>query len=176
MLLSKPSKILVLAMQVTMIVEICRRMIGYADPNFVPGKVDASSNLAFWPFELEQIPALSLIKISVIYFYRRIFNTGATPYLHWSTMIMVGLMTAWTVAFFFSFLFICGGTPEYYWLSAAIEKQHCVATQTLHLVYSITDTIFDILVLLMAVPMIWSLHMSMGRKLAVTGIFSLGLM
>ena len=163
-------------MQVTMIVEVCKRMIGYADPNFVPGKADASSNLAFWPFELEQIPVLSLIKLSVIFFYRRVFNTGATPLWHWSTMTMIGFITAWTISFFFSFVFICDKTPEDYWLSVVTEKSGCVATQELHLAFSVSDTILDILIILMAVPMIWSLHMTAGRKLAVLGIFSLGMM
>ncbi|MCJ1380091.1 hypothetical protein MMC17_003194 [Xylographa soralifera] len=150
-------------------------MIGYPDPNFVPGQPDASSNLAFWPFELQQIPALSLIKLSVIFFYRRIFNTGATPLLNWSTMTMVALVSMWTISFFFSFLFICGKTPADYWISSKTEKGYCVATQELHLSFAISDTILDILIILMAIPMIWNLRMSTSRKFAVTGIFSLGL-
>lgn len=170
-----PAFVFLLGMQITMIVEFSKRMIAYPDPNFAPGKADASTNLAFWPFELQQIPALGLVKLSVVLFYRRIFNTGATSWHHWSTVVMLSVVTAWSIAFFLSFLFICRGTPADYWISAKTEKAHCVATQKLHLGFAISDTILDCFIMIMAIPMIWNLHMSKARKFAVTGVFGLGL-
>ena len=154
--------------------EVCKRMIGYPDPNFVPGQSDASSNLvlfsresqlpcphleqAFWPFELQQIPALSLAKLSLIFFYRRVFNTGATRLLKWSLTAMVVLISLWAISFFFSFLFICGKTPAAYWISTKAEKSYCVGTQMLHLSFAISDTILDILIILIPIPLVWHDH------------------
>ena len=103
---------------------------------------------------LEQVLALSFIKLSVVALYRRIFNTGTTYIVNWSTAAMMATISAWAIGFFFSFLFICGKTPAHYWTSAKDEKAFCVATQELHLSSAISDAILDILVIMMALPMV----------------------
>jgi len=170
-----PAFVFLMGMQITMIIEVAKTMIGYADPNFAPGVPDASTNLAFWPFELQQIPALGLVKLSIVFFYRRVFNTGGTPWYHWTTAITIAIITLWTVAYFFAFLFICGTTPSNYWKSAKDEKAFCVKTQKLHLSFAVSDMILDCIVMIIALPMIWNLHMSTSRKFAVTAVFGLGM-
>lgn len=119
-----------------------------------PGSSATHIVQALWPFEIQQVLALSFIKLSVVSLYRRIFNTGATPLANWSTIAMLSTISAWAVAFFFSFLFICDGTPANYWKSAKAEKSSCVRTQELHLASAVSDTILDVLVMLLAVPMV----------------------
>lgn len=67
---------------------------------------------------------------------------------------MMTTLSAWAVAFFISFLFICGATPADYWISAKAEKSFCVQTQKLHLGFAVSDAILDILVILMPVPIV----------------------
>ena len=67
---------------------------------------------------------------------------------------MITTISVWAVAFFVSFLFICGKTPANYWKSAKAEKSYCVATQELHLASAVSDAILDILVIFMAIPMV----------------------
>ena len=148
----------------------------------------------FYPFILQQTLALSLIKLSVIFFYRRIFNTKPAHVVNWATITMITIICAWAISFFFSFLFMCDTKPDDYWLSAQKEQKYCVKTQKLHLSAAVSDTILDIAVLVMPLPMvrldssilnwtntdslnqIWRLNMSLSRKFAVTAVFSLGLM
>lgn len=78
---------------------------------------------------------------------------------------MMFIISGWAIAFFFSFLFICGTTPANYWTSAKTEKAHCVETQKLHLASAVSGAILDILVLLMAVPMVRrDLHAKLIRR------------
>lgn len=67
---------------------------------------------------------------------------------------MMSVIAGWGVAFFFGFLFICGKTPANYWRSAKAEKSFCVETQKLHLASAVSDAILDILVMVMAIPMV----------------------
>ena len=73
------------------------------------------------------------------------------------TTAMAILTAAWTIAFFFSFLLICNGQPGDYWKSAADEKAFCVQTQKLHVAFSISDTIMDIIIMGMSIPIVRSL-------------------
>ena len=74
--------------------------------------------------------------------------------VNWSTIAMMSIISAWAVAFFFSFLFICGKGPANYWTSVKTEKSFCLATQKLHLSSAISDAILDVLVILLPVPMV----------------------
>ena len=73
-------------------------------------------------------------------------------------MTMVIIISVWAISFFFSFLFICGKNPTNYWISTKAEKSYCVATQTLHLSFAISDTILDILTILIPIPLVWHDH------------------
>ena len=101
-----------------------------------------------------QVPALAFVKLSIVFFYRRIFNTGSTSWHHWVTFSTAAATAAWGVSYFFAFLFICGATPQNYWVSAVNEKSYCVATQKLHLSFSISDMILDCIIILLALPMV----------------------
>lgn len=142
-----------------------------------------------------QIPALGLVKLSLLFFYRRIFSIGRGKVFNAITVGMISVITIWTIGFFFGFLFICGSHFTAYWSSLASEKVYCVNTMFLHNWYAISDVITDIIVLIIPLPLvccisfwkplktgllirnqIWQLHMTTGRKLAVIAIFSLGIL
>lgn len=164
-------------MQVSFLVSICLRELGYASfPGEDAQDSDSIANRPFYPFLLMEVPELALVKLSMLFFYRRVFNTGGTPYINWATIVMLGIVSAWAVAYFFTFLFLCGGHPSNYWVSPVAEKAYCVKTQEVHLSFSISDMILDIFVLLLAFPAILRLQMSIGRRIAVLGIFLLGAM
>lgn len=108
---------------------------------------------SLWSFELQQVLVLSFIKLSVISLYRRIFNIEATWMMNWDIIAMISIISAWVVAFFFSFLFICGKDSANYWISAKIEKSFCVTTQKLYLASVVSNVILNILVIFMTVSM-----------------------
>ncbi|KAI9692056.1 MAG: hypothetical protein M1820_009559 [Bogoriella megaspora] len=164
----------VVAMGVTLIAEVGLKQLGYPtpEPSTTVGKPDA--NVAFWPVELLQVPALGLIKLSFILFYRRIFTKDAAWKFNWVAWFMLAIITAWTIAFFFAILFICGTDFSAYWTSTEVEAANCTETSMLHNAFAISDVVIDVLIIILPLPMVWRLHLTLGRKLALIGIFMLG--
>lgn len=99
-----------------------------------------------------QIPALTAIKASFVYFYRRIFNKGHERVFGYMTAIMLGLILIWGLGYFFSFVFICPRHPTAYWTSYIEQKQYCVDTVALHNAYGVSDATLDIIVILLPIP------------------------
>lgn len=103
--------------------------------------------------EFLQVPALGLVKLSLI-FYRRVFSKNAAPRFNIVTWFLTGIIIIWTVPFFFSILFMCEANFEAYWASTVIEKQNCVETSMLHNAFAISDVVTDSVVASLPVPMV----------------------
>lgn len=104
--------------------------------------------------EIEQIPAIGLIKLSMIFFYTRVLGVGAPTWFKRLSWLMVGITIAWMVAFLFSWFFLCSPDPSVYWQSSAAELAHCVKTQVLHNSLAISDAVIDLIIVLMALPVV----------------------
>ncbi|KAK3174659.1 hypothetical protein OEA41_001905 [Lepraria neglecta] len=135
-----------------------------------------SGQQVLWSIELMQIPALGLIKLSFMFFYKRIFAKGKGAAFKATINGFVGLIIIWIIGFFFGYLFVCKAHPSHYWTSLYNQKLYCNNSTQLHLGYAISDFIFDFLIIAFPIPLVWSLHMSPGRKIGVTGIFALGIL
>ena len=99
-----------------------------------------------------QIPALTAIKASFVFFYRRIFNTGQNKLFQKSSVALLSLVVIWATGFFFSFLFICRVHPTAYWTTLLVEKEKCVNTVALHNTYGVSDVVLDIFIISFPVP------------------------
>ncbi|CAD6578657.1 MAG: hypothetical protein ASARMPREDX12_008926 [Alectoria sarmentosa] len=184
--LTIPALILLVGMCASALRGVALHSVGYPTPK--PASPYAESHYAsyqqqttrkvLWSIELMQIPCLGLIKLSFMFFYQRIFAKGKGKAFKGIIHGMVSLIICWIVAFFFSYLFLCKRHPSFYWTSLANEKEYCNNSTQLHLGYAISDFIFDVAILIFPMPFIevWSLHMSTGRKIGVTGVFALGLL
>ena len=111
-----------------------------------------------------QVLALGLVKLSYLFFYKRIFctNSGSKSDGAYLTVIwsMIGLISVWTVGFFITWIFICRGDPAAYWISSASEAKECIDTGALHNAYAISDFITDVFILLLPiVPVCGGLRM-----------------
>ncbi|KAJ8070211.1 hypothetical protein OCU04_000597 [Sclerotinia nivalis] len=166
--------VFVIGMGVAIMAEVGLKQLGYPAPapSTQIGKPD--SNIAFWPGELLQIPALGLVKLSLILFYRRVFTRNAAPRFNIVTWFMILIILLWTLSFFFSILFICGSDFAAYWTSTIVEKAHCVDTDLLHNAFAVSDVVTDFVIICLPVPMIFGLHLTVARKIGILAIFSLG--
>ena len=113
----------------------------------------------------------ALMKLSVLFFYRRIFYVQER--FRWWNNIVIGLILAWATSFFFAEVFECGANPEAQWDPAA-KPAHCVNQTWMNFFFAVTDVIGDILVVTMPYPCIRKLQMSKREKLGVAMIFLLG--
>ena len=107
-----------------------------------------------------QIPALACVKLSFIYFYRRIFCTGISRTFHNITTAAIVLTIAWAVTFEVAFLFICKGKFSAWWISIKTLETYCHPQLKLELGFAGTDFITDLIVLVLPLPLASSTSVS----------------
>lgn len=112
---------------------------------------------------------LSLIKLSVVFFYLRVFkNVRVYKYAIWFGGF---LAITWFLVTSFSSAFGC--TP----VRAAWHPEithTCIAIEKDLLATAISDVIIDLYILLLPMPILWHLRLSTRRKMSLTGIFLCG--
>ncbi|KAI0542846.1 hypothetical protein GGR58DRAFT_449825 [Xylaria digitata] len=121
--------------------------------------------------------AYGFIKLSIVFFYRRIFVTSKRDRFDLVTKFFIALILAWTLAYIFAIAFDCDTVWSAHWGSYSDLFQYCHGGFPVQQIYEsllITDLITDVLIILLPLPKIWTLHLSLTRKAAITGIFLLG--
>ncbi|KAG6988933.1 hypothetical protein G7Y79_00067g095480 [Physcia stellaris] len=110
--------------------------------------------------------AVAFVKLSVLYFYARIFSVGRFPTI---VRIMFLVVIAWLIAFFFATLLqiypiwcnwiVCNPTTNY---------------PLMYVCQSATDIVLDIIILCLPAYSISQLQMSLNKKIGLGAVFGLG--
>ena len=100
-------------------------------------------------------PTLSLLKLSVLFCYRRIFDAETFKKVNMTMIILIG---PWAVAGFCLNLFDCGThiSANYSW-NLDYTNEYCGGSAKIILPYIIMDVILDTLILVQPVPMVRTL-------------------
>ena len=91
--------------------------------------------------------------------------------------VMIVLVAAWTISFFFTEVFTCGVHPEVQWQAITWKSNHgykCTNESFVLLWFAITDVISDIVILSMPYPRIKKLSMTTREKWQLSFVFMLG--
>ena len=107
----------------------------------------------------------TLIKLSVLFFYRRIFRASSSFRL--ANNILIVLVTLWGLVFLFTDAFAC---------IADSGKTTCGAQQWILLWFAITEVLGDIAILSTPFPCIRRLQMDKRQKIGLCAVFALGAM
>ena len=115
-------------------------------------------------------------KISILCLYKRIFSTRNRTFAN--TLYVVGaLQITWAIAGFFTTVFQCWPI-DILWLPAEgimpTGKPHCINLVHALLGLASLNTLLIAAVLIMPIPMVWSLQLELKQKVAICGIFVLG--
>ncbi|KAF2228459.1 hypothetical protein EV356DRAFT_581583 [Viridothelium virens] len=130
----------------------------------------------FWFVAWMQTLALGCVKLSFLFFYRRIFNhKGHGHSFNIVTLVLIVIVTIWSVGFFLGFILICPGHIPAYW-DEATRQELCWDTKNFLFAYTWSDVGTDLIIILMPIPMILTLHMQPSRKLAVAAVFAMGVL
>lgn len=117
--------------------------------------------------------AFGAIKLSLLFFYRRIF--GFWPSFRLSNYTLIVVVAAWTLAFAFADLLLCGKHISMQWRydqNAALG--HCGNRGALLIAFAVTSVVTDATVLALPLPYIGRLQMPPSKKIATSFIFLLG--
>ncbi|KAI1198159.1 hypothetical protein F5X97DRAFT_342852 [Nemania serpens] len=115
------------------------------------------------------VVGFGLVKSSILLFYKSIFSTVRSFRL--AVNVMLGVVTAWTISYFFSNLFTC------YPVTALIESFYgnkCIDAVPMWLSVVATDLIVDVAILIMPIPMVLRLQLPLKDRLGVLGMLLLG--
>ena len=128
-------------------------------------------------------PTFTFIKLSLLFFYRRLFmvNQKWLRIAWWANMVYIILWFFGATGFY---MFQCWPV-QWYWTryyqryhagSSSIAKEgQCNATTVQHVALPlIFSLISDVALLLLPIAAIWKLHVSLKRKLGLAAIFSVG--
>ena len=107
-----------------------------------------------WAINTMQPTALGFTKLSFLYFYRRVFVTGAKNRDSFDiiTYVAIIIVAAWTISFLFANIFVCKGSWAALWTNLDTLTTQCIKTPKMLLSLAISDFLTDLMVLLLPVP------------------------
>lgn len=106
-------------------------------------------------FLVISIPALGAIKLSVLFFYRRIFVIEKSNLRNMHNImytVIIAIVAIWIAGFCFTFMFACKGDFDAWWHSALSLMTKCIDTLILLYAYAISDFISDVIIILIPIP------------------------
>ncbi|MCJ1308627.1 hypothetical protein MMC25_002280 [Agyrium rufum] len=124
-----------------------------------------------WIIWILMIPANGLIKLSALVMYRRIFVIIKYSAFDICTIAMIVVCSLWTSGFWLAQIFGCGS--GFYKPFGPLRDVASCDTNTRLSALMITDLITDILVWCLPIPVVWSLNMSIIRRLGIVGVMSM---
>ena len=119
-------------------------------------------------FEILYTTTISTAKLSILLFYRRIFET---PVFRQVTQAVGFVVLAWFLAVVLVSIFSC--TPIHGYWDHSIPAT-CIDSRAFYLGNSIANILTDVIILALPVRMIWHLQTSRSQKVALTLVFGLG--
>jgi len=122
-------------------------------------------------FDLIQIVALAFIKLSILFFYRRIFRGKFFNYLSWG---LAGFIIVCAISFFIAIIAACGTDIDANFETILTLKEKCVDTFVILISFSVFDAAQDLALLIIPIPFVLGLHMPLRRKFAVLGVLLVG--
>lgn len=119
---------------------------------------------------------LSLIKLSFLLFYSRVFiydSKNIRSPRNLSIYLLMFIVILWGFGFSITILSACRDDFRARWISSKFEAK-CINTFLMLYALAISDFVIDVLIILLPIPMIWKLHLEPSRKLGISVVFLLG--
>ena len=112
---------------------------------------------------------LSLVKLSVLLFYAKLF--GSVRIYRIAFWIVGSIIIGWCVAM--EFLANFPVVPiQKAWLLAITG--HCLDSNRVNLGSTISNVVIDVIVLILPIPMLWKMNIQRQRKVELVGVFAAG--
>ncbi|PVH90661.1 hypothetical protein DM02DRAFT_547368 [Periconia macrospinosa] len=160
-----------LSIAVVAIWAACIGLTGAQWSHFTPIQFTKLRKIQFAQILLSHV-IFGLTKLSVVFFYKRIFNLGRIVI---ATNLALALVILFMITSFFTLLFCARGVSSFWTTPPQLEgTQYIMKLSDLIKAYSIIDIVLDITILSLPLAPIYRMHLSVGRRLAITAIFLLG--
>lgn len=115
--------------------------------------------------------SLGLVKISICWSLARIFST---PLLVFSARTLMVMSALWTIATIFIAMIFCHSVGLNW--SLVTKEGHCLNLSVAYGLLSAFDVLVDLFILVLPFPTLWSLQMPKATRVALTFVFSTGIL
>lgn len=109
-------------------------------------------------FCILMVVALGTTKLSVLFFFRRIFLAHKHTFWDYLTQGLIVVVGVWTVAFMLAFALECGGYAAAFWQPLAIRVKHCLPINggiaQFEKACGITDLVLDVCCVALPFPIV----------------------
>ncbi|KAJ6256483.1 hypothetical protein Dda_8345 [Drechslerella dactyloides] len=122
----------------------------------------------WYAYQLLYPIVLCIVKLSILSFYKGISRQRGYQITIW---LAIGFIMAYTIAIVFVYMFECPN-PSMSW--AVTFPTGCLDLSTLYYTSASINILTDILILLLPIPVLMTLQIRKGKKLALIGIFFIG--
>ncbi|CAG8961550.1 hypothetical protein HYFRA_00013969 [Hymenoscyphus fraxineus] len=177
-----PALTLSIGMAIATIIGVSAKSVGYNTPPKTELAYQtytrAKGSQSYWNIEWMQPLALGCIKLSFIFFYRRIFNVGPNKSVfNIVSIAAIVLMIIWMFGIFLAVMLICPGHVSAFWGPASVRQKYCWSTIKFLYAFTWSDVGTDLIVLLMPIPSVVLIFFSIFSMLMVAkllGVFAVG--
>ncbi|CRG86468.1 hypothetical protein PISL3812_03474 [Talaromyces islandicus] len=143
--------------------------MGYHEPDKeIVEQQQAEMAKTYFTLDAVAVWTLGLVKLSALFFYRRIFCNGPRDAFHVINIVSIVVVCLWIITFFTLNFSICGPHLTSLW-DGGIPK--CSRLHSYLEATAISDVILDFWIICLPLPNIWSLRTSIKRRIAISGVF-----
>lgn len=159
--------------------QIANAVLGTAGNDVMTADTQRRARIALkinWANPILEAWAFGLIKLSLSLFYRRIF--GVSPLFRRLNNITICILVAYTVAFSFGQLFLCGTNFYLIWvdLDQHSARERCAERGAFQFNFALFSVLTDLLVIGLPLVFVGTVQMSTRKKWASVVVFALGFM
>jgi len=123
----------------------------------------------FWLSEAFYYACVTIVKISAILFFMRIFDS--VRWFIWLARCILALMIPWGIISTVVSIVQCNPVPAAW--DHTIHGQ-CISLMAFFVATAIVGAIADLVVLIMPLPLLYSLRLTLAQKLALVPVFGVG--
>lgn len=121
-----------------------------------------------YAYNILNVSCYPLVKISILLLYRRLFNNRRFRQCVW---FGIGFLAILLVSTLLATIFTC--VPIRGFWDTTVQAR-CINAITFYWSYTIANVVTDFYLLLVPIPMLWSLKISPRQKIGVALLFMLG--
>ncbi|OQE03124.1 hypothetical protein PENVUL_c035G06518 [Penicillium vulpinum] len=139
-----------------------------ADEDYVPMLKSIYST------RLLYVIGIMFVKLSLLWFYLRLDQHG---YMKWAVYALTFVVLGLSIASALVLAFSCFPPAKFWDLTGTVPGNCMSATsqQTFYEANGVLNIVTDILVYLTPIPMLWKVQIPLRKKIALTGVFGLGI-
>lgn len=114
--------------------------------------------------------ALAFAKLSLIILYHRIISTK--PMYKFALYVVTAIVCGYSIAIVFALIFACSPIQKNW--DASITRGHCIDRDGLYIATAVTNIITDLALIILPIPVVFTLQMPRIQKLGLLMLFVIG--